>query len=128
MDDFALKELRHIYSTYDGWKMTPQKMGSGYDTLVRLERMTAGHRDIVKVLVSFSKEVPADMVDELSKKERMSDGGIARYDSAVIVPVNANTASLPAGMKVYTMESFEFKGNDLSWTKKKVAKAPEAAP
>jgi hypothetical protein len=29
-------------------------------------------------------------------------------------------------MKVYTMNSFEFKGNELTWVKKKVAKAPVA--
>jgi hypothetical protein len=127
MNDFALKELRNIYSTYDGWKFTPLKTGTGYDTIVRLERMGVGHRDIVKVLVSFNKEIPADLVEELSKKEKLADGTIPRYDAAVIVPVNADTSALPAGMKIFTMNAFEFRGNELSWVKKKVAKAPEAA-
>jgi hypothetical protein len=124
MNDFALQELKRIYSTYDGWKISPQKQGSGYDTLVRLERLAGGHRDIVKVLVTFNKEIPADLVEELNKKEIMTDGMVARYESAVIAPVNTDTSVLPAGMKIYPMNSFEFEGNELVWIKKKNAKTP----
>jgi hypothetical protein len=126
MNDFALQELKRVYSTYDGWKMTPQPQGSGYDTLVKLERMNGGHRDIVKVLVTFNKAIPAKLVEELNKKEKATDGMIPRYDAAVIAPVNADTSLLPAGMKVYSMNSFEFRGNELTWVKKKVAKTPAA--
>ena len=66
-------------------------------------------------------------MEELNKKEMMTDGLPARYDSAVIAPLNTNTSSLPAGLKIYPMNSFEFEGDELVWTKKKVAKAPEAA-
>jgi hypothetical protein len=126
MNDFAMQELKRVYSTYDGWKMIPQPQGTGYDTLVRLERMNEGHRDIVKVLVTFNKAIPAKLVEEINKKEKATDGMVPRYDAAVIAPVNADTSVLPAGMKVYTMNSFEFKGNELTWVKKKVAKAPVA--
>lgn len=124
MNEFALQELKRVYSTYDGWKITPQVQGSGYDSLIRLDRMDGGHRDIVKVLVTFNKEIPAKMVEELSKKEKATDGSVPRYDAAVIAPVNANTSALPAGMKIFTMNSFAFKGNELTWIKKKVAKNP----
>jgi hypothetical protein len=124
MNEFALQELKRVYSTYDGWKITPQVQGSGYDSLIRLDRMDGGHRDIVKVLVTFNKEIPAKMVEELSKKEKTTDGSVPRYDAAVIAPVNANTSALPAGMKIFTMNSFAFKGNELTWIKKKVAKNP----
>jgi hypothetical protein len=126
MNGFALQELNRIYSTYDGWKMSPQKQGSGYDTLVRLERLHGGHHDIVKVLITFNKEIAADMVAELNKKELITDGMVPRYDSAVIAPVNTDTSALPAGMKIYSMNSFEFKGNELRWVKKKVAKTQVA--
>jgi hypothetical protein len=126
MNGFALQELNRIYSTYDGWKMSPQKQGSGYDTLVRLERLHGGHRDMVKVLITFNKEIAADMVAELNKKELITDGMVPRYDSAVIAPVNTDTSALPAGIKIYSMNSFEFKGNELRWVKKKVAKTQVA--
>jgi hypothetical protein len=124
MNNFALQELKRIYSTYDGWKMSPRKQGNGYDTLVRLERMSGGHHDIVNVLITFNKEIPANLVEELNKKEKMTDGMVSRYDSAVIAPVNADTSALPAGMKIYPMNSFEFEGNELVWIKKKVARMP----
>jgi hypothetical protein len=124
MNDFALQELKRIYSTYDGWKMSPRKQAGGYDTLVRLERLSGGHRDIVKVLVTFNKEIPANLVEELNKKELMTDGMVPRYESAVIAPVNTDTSVLPAGMKIYPMNSFEFEGNELVWIKKKNAKNP----
>jgi hypothetical protein len=127
MNEFALQELKRVYSTYDGWKMTPKALGSGYDTLVKLERMNEGHRDIVKVLVTFNKMIPAKLVEELMKKDQATDGSVPRYDAAVIAPVNADTSMLPAGMKIYAMNSFEFKGNELTWVKKKVAKIPETA-
>lgn len=127
MNEFALQELKRVYSTYDGWKITPQIQGSGYDSLIRLDRMDGGHRDVVKVLVTFNKEIPAKMVEELSKKEKTTDGSVPRYDSAVIAPVNANTSALPAGIKIFTMNSFAFKGNELTWVKKKVAKNPAPA-
>jgi len=126
MNDFALQELRRIYSSFDGWKMSPRKLGIGYDTLVRLERMSGGHRDIVKVLVTFNKAIPANLVEELNKKDITTDGMPARYDSAIIAPLNTDTSVLPAGVKNYPMNSFEFKGDELVWTKKKVAKNPEA--
>ncbi len=124
MNEFALQELRRIYSSFDGWKMSPQKLGSGYDTLVGLERMSGGHHDIVKVLVTFNRSIPANLVEELNKKEMMTDGLPARYESAVIVPLNTDTSALPAGMKIYPMNSFEFEGNELVWTKKKNVKMP----
>ena len=126
MNGFALQELNRIYSTYDGWKMSPQKQGSGYDTLVRLERLHGGHHDIVKVLITLNKEIAADIVAELNKKELITDGMVPRYDSAVIAPLNTDTSALPAGMKIYSMNSFEFKGNELRWVKKKVAKTQVA--
>jgi hypothetical protein len=126
MNEFAMQELKRIYSTYDGWKMSPQKQGNGYDMVIRLERLHGGHRDMVKVLITFNKEIAADMVAELNKKELITDGMVPRYDSAVIAPVNTDTSALPAGMKIYPMNSFEFKGNELQWVKKKVAKTQVA--
>jgi hypothetical protein len=126
MNGFGLQELNRIYSSYDGWKMSPHKQGSGYDTLVKLERLHGGHHDIVKVLITFNKEIAADMVEELNNKEKVTDGMVPRYDFAVIAPINTDTSALPADMKIYLMNSFEFKGNELLWVKKKVAKTQVA--
>ena len=46
MNDFVSKEIKSVYSSYDGWKMTQRNLGSGYDTIATLERRNGGHRDI----------------------------------------------------------------------------------
>jgi hypothetical protein len=126
MNDFVLKEIKHIYSSYDGWKISPKKKGSGYDTLVILERVIDGHKEITKVLVSFQKAVTLDMLDDLTRPEPVYDGSHPRYDFAVIVPANADTLALPKDLKVYVMKSFAFEGKELVWIKKPVRK--EEAP
>jgi hypothetical protein len=123
MNDFVLQEIKRLYSSYDGWKMTPKKKGAGYDTLVLLERSNGGHKEITKVLVSFQKVVTLDMLDDLIRPEPVYDGSRPRYEYAVIVPANADTASLPTDLKVFIMRSFAFEGKELTWVKKPVRKA-----
>jgi hypothetical protein len=122
MHDFVLQEIKRLYSTYDGWKITPRKKNSGYDTIILLERMNQGQREIVKVLVTFKKEVTLDMLDELIRPEPVYDGFKPRYSYAVIVPANADTSALPKDLRLYIMKSFAFDGKDLIWVKKPVRK------
>jgi hypothetical protein len=126
MNDFVLKEIKHIYSSYDGWNITPKKKGAGYDSLIILERSNDGHKEITKVLVTFQKIVTLDMLDDLTRPEPVFDGSRPRFDFAVIVPGNADTTALPKDLKVYVMKSFAFEGKELIWVKKPVRK--EAAP
>ncbi len=125
MNDFVLQEIKRLYSTYDGWKITPKKKGAGYDTLVLLERSNNGHKEIAKVLVSFKKTVTLDMLDELIRPEPVFDGSRPRYSYAVIVPSGADTSALPNDTKIFTMKSFAFDGKDLIWVKKPVRKDEE---
>jgi transcriptional regulator CtsR len=122
MNEFAMQDLKRFYSSYDGWKVSSRKQGSGYDSVVRLERMNGGHRDIAKVLITFNKQISETMVDELNVRDAVNDGMIPRYDRAVIAPANADTAALPRDLKVHTMRSFVFEGKDLVWVKKPVRK------
>jgi hypothetical protein len=125
MNDFVLQEIKRIYSSYDGWKLSPKKKGAGYDTLVLLERSNDGHKEITKVLVSFQKIVTLDMLGDLIRPEPVYDGSRPRYDYAVIVPANADTSALPKDLKVFIMKSFAFEGKELVWVKKPVRKAQE---
>jgi len=125
MKDFVSKEIKSVYSSYDGWKMTQRNLGSGYDTIATLERPHGGHRDYVKILVTFAKKVPEEMLDELKKTERSHDGTVTRNSFAVMVPANADTSSVPPGFLIYTMTTFGFDGDDLRWIKKPVQKVKE---
>jgi hypothetical protein len=122
MHDFVQQEIKRLYSTYDGWKITPRKKNSGYDTIFLIERLNKGHREIVKVLATFKKEVTLDMVSDLIQPEPVYDGSVPRYDYAIIVPANADTSSVPKELKMFTMKSFAFEGKELIWVKKPVLK------
>jgi len=123
MHEFVQQEIKRLYSTYDGWKITSRKKNIGYDTIFLIERLNKGHREIVKVLATFKKEVTLDMVSDLIQPERVYDGSVPRYDYAVIVPANADTSSLPKDLKIFVMKSFAFEGKELIWVKKPVLKS-----
>jgi hypothetical protein len=123
MHDFVEKEIKAIYSSYDGWKITQKNLNDTYDTIVTLERRIGGHRDYIRILATFSKEVSPSLFDELKKPEQSNDGTVARHAFAVLVPVNADTSSVPAGIQVHIMRSFAYEGKELTWVKKPVRKA-----
>jgi hypothetical protein len=126
MHDFVVKEIRAIYSSYDGWKITPRRLGSGYDTIVTLERRNNnGHRECVRILTSYEKVVSPAALEELQKPEPILDGTLSRNRFSVMVPANADTSSVPAGITILTMKSFAFEGKELAWVKKPVRK-PES--
>jgi hypothetical protein len=126
MHDFVAKEIKSLFSSYDGWKYTEKPDGSGYDSLVVLERLNDGHRESVKVLVTFTRSVPVPLPEELTATKRSMDGTPTRVASAVMVPANADTSAVPAGIRIYTMRSFAFEGKDLIWVKKPVRKTENA--
>ena len=127
MHDFMAKEIKNIYSSFDGWKFTSRPTGNGYDSIMVLERRNGGHHECVKVLVTFERSVPSPFPEDLTTAERNTDGMPTRFSYAVMVPVNADTSSVPAGVRIYTMRSFAFEGKELTWVKKPVRKT-EPAP
>lgn len=125
MHDFVAKEIKNIYSSYDGWKCTPRQTGTGYDSIMVLERRKDGHRECVKILVTFSRSVPASLPVDLTRADSNAEGTPIRFSYAVMVPINADTRAVPAGVRVYTMRSFAFEGKELTWVKKPVRKNEE---
>jgi hypothetical protein len=125
MHDFVLQEIKRIYSSYDGWKITPRKQGNSYDAIVLIERMNKGTKEIVKLLVSFKKEITLDLIEELTVPEKTTDGSVPRRFYAVMVPGNADVSALPKDLTVHTMKSFAFSGKELTWVKKPVRKTSE---
>lgn len=126
MNDFVLQEIKRIYSTFDGWKITPRRHGNSYDTIFLIERMNKGTREIAKVLASFKKTITLDMIEELTLPEKATDGTVPRRSYAIMVPVNADISALPKDLKVMYMKSFSFEGKELVWIKKPVRKTEDA--
>jgi hypothetical protein len=127
MNDFVQQEINRIYSSVDGWKITPRRHGNSYDTVFSIERMNKSNKEIAKVLVTFKKVVTLDSIDELTMPEKMKDGSIPRRSYAVMVPANADISALPKDLNVMTMKSFAFDGKELVWLKKPVRKTENDA-
>lgn len=127
MHDFVVKEIRNIYSSYDGWEISASSLENAYDTLVMMKRRNGGHWESVKVLVTLSKSIPSPLPEELTRADRAKDGTVTRHEYALMVPANADTSKVPAGVRIYTMKSFAYEGGDLIWVKKPVRKN-ESAP
>jgi hypothetical protein len=122
MHEFVQQEIKRVYSSYDGWKMTTRKHGNAYDSIFVIDRMNNGSREIVKLLVSFKKEITLDMIEELTYPEKITDGTVPRRSYAVMVPANADTSALPKDLPVMTMKAFAFDGKELTWVKKPTRK------
>jgi hypothetical protein len=120
MHDFVFQEIRRLYSSFDGWAVSSQRQGSEYDTIFQADRLDGGHREIVRILATYKKEMPLSLIDALKTTGRMPDGMVSRYQFAVMAPKNADTSMVPAGIKVLTMQSFSFDGDTLTWIKKPV--------
>jgi len=127
MHDFVVKEIRNIYSSYDGWEISTCSLENGYDSLVMMNRRNGGHRESVKVLVTLNKSVPSPLPEELTRTDRATDGTVTRHEYALMVPANADISAVPTGVRIYTLKSFAFEGGDLTWVKKPVRKN-ESAP
>ncbi len=123
MHGFEEKEVRNIYSGYDGWSFFSRPLGVGYDAIVTLERMNRGHREAVKILVTFDRAVPSVLPHDLTSTVRAADGTLTRQSYAVLVPRNADTSAAPSGLRIHFMKSFAIEDNELIWVKKPVGKS-----
>jgi len=128
MHRFVLQEIGRYFSASDGWRVTPEKQGAGYDSIQSVERFRNGKVETVKVLVTFSKEIPHDLLKEM-KHPVAADAMHSRPLYAVLAPAHADLSGLPADVRAYEMQAFALDGNELVWLKKPIRKTetPKAA-
>jgi hypothetical protein len=125
MHQFARQEINRFFSTYDGWKITPQPEAGGYDRQFIAERTISGNKESKKVLVSFDKSVSKDKLESMRSSATGPYGQVTKTDILLIVPQNADTSTVPDDVRISVMNSFAFQGKDLTWTKKPVQKTEE---
>jgi hypothetical protein len=124
MHDFVLQEIKRIYSKFDGWKITPGKKGTGYDTFFHLERRVNGKMETANVFVTFKQRVSPEIVPDLMTSEPSLYRGTVKLDVMIIAPHGADTTGIPKGIKIFPMASFAFDGENLIWVKKPVCQSP----
>jgi len=125
MHQFARQEINRLFSTYDGWRITPLPEGKGYDREFIADRMVSGNKETTRVLVSYEKNVPAEKTERMRSSTTGPYGQVQKSNLLLIVPQNTNTSSVPADVRISFMKSFAFEGDSLEWMKKPVTKPAE---
>ena len=114
MHQFVRQEINRYFSTYDGWKITPLPETVGY------ERTISGNRELSKVLVSFEKKVDKEKLERMRSIVPGPYGQVQKSTILLIVPRNSDTSAVPGDIRIASMHSFAFQGNNLVWMKKPV--------
>jgi hypothetical protein len=127
MEVFAERDIRQLFSGYDGWTVAPVE---GTKPAGRFFKITRGKWSGVEtafIAASFD-QVPQD--DFISILDTLADGQGTRTKKFLLTPQAANTSAVPPHIRILLMNAFAFSEGRLVWiTKKKNAKifAPEQA-
>ena len=121
MELFAERDLRRIFSEYDGWKITPASAALSRGGLYRISRSKWVGEDVAFVAVSFDQVVSDESITALDTIPNGSSA--ARIKKYLLAPQAANTGGVPPHIRTLLMSSFAFAEGSLIWlTKKKNAK------
>jgi hypothetical protein len=117
---FAEREIRQIFSGFDGWKITPVTVRPSAGNFYRVSRSLRAGDEVAFIGVSFDPEPKEETVRAL---DNLTDSRIPRTKKFILMPREAGTEALPSSIQVLPMTAFAFAGKKLVWlTKKKNAK------
>lgn len=118
---FAERDLRQMFSEYDGWKITPVSSTLTSGGLYRISRGKWVGEEVIFVAVSFDQVVKDETIAALDTQPNGSNA--ARIKKYLLTPQATNTACVPPHVRVLLMNAFAFTEGRLVWlTKKKNAK------
>jgi hypothetical protein len=127
MQTFADREIRMHFSHFDGWECQKAPSPATRDTVFLLTRNVRGKKETIALGVSYDEEPSVTALAAVSAKYTGRNALKAQY---LLVPKDANAASVPGHIRVLSMSAFGFSNGELIWlTKKKGAKhyiQPEA--
>ena len=124
MHDFALKEIRGIFSSYDGWKYN--SLASNNGDLYRISRHYRAQNQNIYLGVSFDAAPSQECLTNL-----LASGETDRFNKGVclVVPSGADVSDVPGSVRIFFLTSFGFVNGELRWlTKKKNAMRFAAKP
>jgi hypothetical protein len=120
MELFAERDIRQMFSAYDGWAVTPLNGSQSAGRVFQATRGTWGREETALIAVSFAPVANGETVNAL---DIYPDNPGKRTKKFLLTPQAANTSSIPPHVKILRMNAFAFAGGELVWlTKKKNAK------
>jgi hypothetical protein len=114
---FAERDIRQLFSGYDGWNVEPvHRNGRNY---YRVSRNKWVGEEVVLIAVSFDP-VPTD--DIFTVFDNQPDGWSTRTKKYLLTPQATDTSAIPPHIRILLMRAFAFTGGKLVWlTNKKNA-------
>lgn len=123
---FAERDIRQLFSEYDGWKAVPVAGQNAAGCFYQLTRGRWTGVETAYLGVSFDS-VPKK--ECLAALDSLPDGGGSKTKKFLLTPQATDTSAVPPHIRVLLMSAFAFSDGNLVWlTKKKNARKFSAAP
>jgi hypothetical protein len=127
MELFAERDIRWLFSEYNGWKVAPVSGSRPAGCIYRASRGKWGGEEVAFIAVSFDPVPRQDAIDALNG---LSDRQGSRTKKYLLTPQVTDTSGILPHIRILPMNAFAFADGKLVWlTKKKNAKrfVPEPA-
>ena len=116
----AERDIRHLFSEYEGWKVAPVTGAQPAGRFFRVTRNKWAGDEMVFIAVSFD---PVPKEEFVSILDTLPNGQGPRTKKYLLTPQATNTSGIPPHIKILPMNTYAFDRGELVWlTKKKNAK------
>jgi len=120
MELFAERDLRQVFSGFDGWTITPAPVSRSPGCFYRATRSKWAGDEIAFVGVSF---VPESLDESVNALDILANGQGKKIKKYLLVPQATDTSGVPPHVRIMHMTAFSFVDGNLVWlTNKKNAK------
>lgn len=120
MELFAERDIRRVFSTSDGWSITPVGTPACTGYFYRVSRSKWVGEEVAFIAVSFDKSPGEDVINALDLLPGSQGSRTKKY---LLTPQAADTSAVPPHVKHLLMNAFTFEGGQVIWlTKKKNAR------
>ena len=120
MELFAERDLRRLFSDYDGWKVAPVNGAPPASGLYRASRNKMYYNEVAFIVISFD---PVPRENCISALDALPVSHEFRTKKYLLTPQAIDTSGIPPHVRVIEMNSFAFVQGELVWlTKKQNAK------
>lgn len=121
MELFAERDIRQVFSGYDGWKVAPVTGAQPAGRFFRVSRSKWAGEEVAFIAVSFDLMPNEEIVSTLNT---LSDGRVSLTKKYLLTPQAADASAIPPHIRILRMNAFAFAEGRLVWlTKKKNAKS-----
>jgi hypothetical protein len=120
MELFAERDIRQVFSAYDGWKVAPVAGAQPAGRFFRAFRSKWAGDEVAFIAVSFNSAPKEDFFGLL---DTLADGQGSKIKKYLLTPQATDASDVPPHIRILRMNAFAFAEGRLVWlTKKKNAK------